>query len=65
MKVKLETPPKKEYQFDHGMKVSKILKDLQLNPESVIVIRNKELLSTEDWVNQGEEISIRSVISGG
>ena len=65
MKVIIETPPKNEYHFPKGMKVSKILKQLQLNPESVIVIRQSELLSVEDWVNEDEEISIRSVISGG
>lgn len=65
MKVKLETSPKNEYRFEKKMKVSKILKELQLNPESVMVIRGNELLSTEDMVDRDDEISIRSVISGG
>jgi len=63
--VKMETPPRKEYQFSKGMKVSKLLKELQLNPESVIVICKNELLSSEDWINQDDEVSIRSVVSGG
>jgi len=65
LKVKLETSPKNEYRFEKKMKVSKILKELQLNPESVMVIRGNELLSTEDMVDRDDEISIRSVISGG
>ncbi len=65
MLVKVEIPPYKEHQFERGMKVNKILKELQLNPESVIVIKNSELLSPDDWVEKDDEISIRSVISGG
>ncbi len=65
MKVKIETSPRQEYHFERGMKAEQLLKKLQLNPESVIVIRNQELLSPEDWIDQEDKVSIRSVISGG
>ncbi len=65
IKVKVEISPYQEHHFEKGMKVDKLLKELQLNPENVIVIKGKQLLAPDDWVEAGEEVSIRSVISGG
>ncbi len=65
MKVKLEMPEQKELEFDRRMKVHKMLEELHINPESVIVIRGGELLTADDWAEVGDEIRIRGVISGG
>ena len=48
-------------------KVKEILKELNLNPISYIVIdRNKNLLLTpEDFVDDSSFLEIRNVISGG
>lgn len=65
MKVTLEMSSKEEYEFHRRMKINKILEDLHLNPESVIVIRGNELLTPDDWAEEEDEIRIRGVISGG
>lgn len=65
MKVIVQISDEKEYQFDKRMKVGNIIQELQLNPESVLVIKGNELLTSEDWIEKDEEIKIRGVISGG
>lgn len=65
VKVILELAPGREHHFDKRMKVGDILKELQLNSESVIVIRNNQLLTKDEWVGKDDEIRIRGVISGG
>lgn len=46
-------------------KVKNLVKKLDINPETVLVTRNKELLTEEDVVRNTDEIKILSVISGG
>ncbi len=45
--------------------VSQLLPVLNVNPETVLVVRNSELLSPEDVISDSDEIKILSVISGG
>lgn len=65
MKIILQISDEKEHYFHKKMKVSTILRELQLNPESVLVIKGNELLTSEDWIEKEDEIKIRGVISGG
>lgn len=65
MKVVVEVPPRREHSLPKKIKVKALLEELRLNPESVIVIRGKELLTPDDWVGEEDEIRIRGVISGG
>jgi sulfur carrier protein len=46
-------------------KVKRLLKELKINPETVIIIRNNALITTEDTLKNNDEIKILSVISGG
>lgn len=45
--------------------VGHLLKELDIMPGTVLVIRDETLLTEDEIVTGGEEIEIRSVISGG
>ncbi|UMZ73997.1 MoaD/ThiS family protein [Natranaerofaba carboxydovora] len=46
-------------------RVKDILKELDVNPESVLVIKDGETLTPDTIVKDDEEIEILSVVSGG
>jgi len=45
--------------------VTKLLGQLEINPESVLVIRNDELVTRDAKLADDDRIEIRPVISGG
>ncbi len=45
--------------------VKGLLKQLGINPETVIVVRGNELLTVEDMLSDKDEITLLSVVSGG
>ena len=45
--------------------VADLLKKLDINPVTVIVARNNELILEDEKLNDNDEIKILSVISGG
>ena len=45
--------------------VSDLLKELKINPVTVIVSRNNELILEDEELNNDDELKILSVISGG
>ena len=42
-----------------------LLRELDIVPESVLVIRDKTLLTRDERVDERDEIEIRPVLSGG
>ncbi len=48
-----------------GKSVKELLAQLSINPETVLVLRNNEVLTEEETLNEGEELFLLSVISGG
>ena len=46
-------------------KVSVLLKKIKINPETVIVVRDSELLTEYDTVSDRDSLQLLSVISGG
>ena len=46
-------------------KVSKLLKQLNLNPAAVLVAKNNSLVTEDDFLSDKDEVKILSVISGG
>lgn len=58
-------PSRKEVELPGSHRVGDVLRQLQLLPGTVLVIRNDEMLTTEDVVEADDTIEIRSVISGG
>ena len=45
--------------------VEDLLKELSINPVTVIVSRNNELILEDEILNDNDEIRVLSVISGG
>ena len=55
----------KELKLGSKSIVSDLLKELKINPVTVIVARNNELILEDEKLNNNDEIKILSVISGG
>lgn len=55
----------KTIELDNNSIVSDLLKKLNINPVTVIVSRNDELILEDEKLNDNDEIKILSVISGG
>jgi sulfur carrier protein len=51
--------------YPYRRKVSSLLRDLNLDPETVLVIQNNALLTADEWLDPLMEVEIRPVISGG
>ena len=52
-------------EFRGRRKVNDVLKELDVNPESVIVVKGKQLLTRDALVAEDETIEVVSAISGG
>ena len=57
--------PRREVDVSGPRQVKVILRDLEIHPDTVLVIRGEDLLTQEEIVNDTDEIEIRPVISGG
>ena len=55
----------KTIELDNSSIVADLLKKLNINPVTVIVSRNNELILEDEKLNNNDEIKILSVISGG
>ena len=64
MKVKLRNPTR-EVEVQGPTSVRSLLQRLEINPETVLVIRDRDLLTREERLADADEVEIRPVISGG
>jgi len=56
----------KELEFpEKRMKVKELLKKLGLSPLSSLVVKNGEVVSEEETVEEGDEVRVINAISGG
>jgi sulfur carrier protein ThiS len=55
----------KEYQVRAGMTVRRSLLNIGIPPESVLPIRDGELITDDEILREGEHIRLVAVISGG
>ena len=55
----------KSVELDNNASVTDLLKKLDINPVTVIVARNNELILEDERLNNNDEIKMLSVISGG
>ncbi|HHF98447.1 MAG TPA: MoaD/ThiS family protein [Candidatus Aerophobetes bacterium] len=62
MKVKVGN---KVYQFDSKMRGIDLLKKLNLQPQSNIIIKNGEVITEDEYIEQNDEVEIINAISGG
>jgi sulfur carrier protein ThiS len=64
MKVRLRNPDR-DVEVRGGRRVRDVLSDLRIDPDSVLVIRERELLTRDERVGEDDRLEIRPVISGG
>jgi uncharacterized protein (TIGR00269 family) len=64
MKVRLRNPDR-EVEVAGGRRVREVLGELGIDPDTVLVIRDRELVTREERLSDEDEIEIRPVISGG
>ena len=48
-----------------GNKVNELLKQIDVNPETVLVVRNNEVITEEETLKDKDTLDLLSVISGG
>jgi len=54
-----------EYEIKHGMTIRKALQKLNIDPDSVLITRNGELITDDEIILLNDEIKLVPVISGG
>lgn len=64
MKVILRNP-RRELDIEGNATVKEVLRRLEIIPETVLVIREGQLLLKTDQVGEADTIELRPVISGG
>lgn len=64
MKVLLNHPVR-EVDVKGPRRVKDLLKELNLLPETVLVVRGDELVTEDDMLRDDDRIEIRPVMSGG
>lgn len=64
MKVKLRNPDR-QVELAGGRVIREVLDELGVNPDTVLVIKDGELVTRHDHVGEGDELEVRPVISGG
>jgi len=55
----------KEHEVKQGMTVRKALQKLDIDPDSVLITRNGELITDDEIIQDDEVIKLVPVISGG
>ena len=64
MQVRLRNPDR-DVEVAGPRKVRDVLADLGVDPDTVLVIRDRTLVTREERLEDGDSIEIRPVISGG
>ena len=64
MRVRLRNPDRK-VELSGPLSVREVLSELAIDPDTVLVIRDRTLLTREERVAPDDELEIRPVISGG
>ncbi|MEK7700740.1 MAG: MoaD/ThiS family protein [candidate division NC10 bacterium] len=64
MKVILRNP-RREVEVTGGRRVKDVLRELDVIPETVLVIRGDDLITADQVVRDDETIELRPVMSGG
>lgn len=64
MKVKLRNPDR-EVELPGGRPIRDVLAELDVDADTVLVIRGGELVTRHEHVGEDDDLEIRPVISGG
>jgi len=61
----IRNPVRKELELEGKRRVSALFRELGLNPESYLVIRDGTLLTRDDLIGEDDTVELLSAISGG
>jgi len=61
----IRNPVRKELELEGKRRVSALFRELGLNPESYLVIRDGTLLTRDDLIGKDDTVELLSAISGG
>jgi sulfur carrier protein len=64
MKVLLRNP-RREVEVPGPRRAKEVLKALDIMPETVLIIRNDELVTGDVMLEEGDTVELRPVMSGG
>ncbi|HWP29725.1 MAG TPA: MoaD/ThiS family protein [Chloroflexota bacterium] len=65
MKVILRHPSRREVEVPGRRRVGDLLRELGLQPEAYLVIRDNRLLTRDAQLEESDTVEVRPVISGG
>jgi sulfur carrier protein len=54
-----------EHETKHGMTIRKALQKLFIDPDSVLITRNGELITDDEIIQENDVVKLVPVISGG
>jgi len=57
--------PRRELNMEGPIRVHALLERLEINRESVLVIRGDTLVTGDEQLHEDDEVEIRPVVSGG
>ena len=64
MRIRLRNPDR-EVELEGPRTVRAVLAELGIDPDTVLVIRGRELVTREERLGADDEVEVRPVISGG
>lgn len=64
MKIFIEKE-NREIEDDFSGSARELLSKLNINPETVLIVKNNELITEDDEISDNDNIKILSVVSGG
>ncbi len=65
MEIIVRQKKEKKIKVEDGLSIGDLLKDLEINKETVLVAKNGEISLEEEILKEGDVVEIISVISGG
>ena len=68
LKIKIKILPKNitnEIEINKGVKIFDILKNLDLKPDNIIILRNNTPVPVDDIIDDYQELTLIYVASGG
>ncbi len=65
MKIIIKKAGKKELSKKFSGSGKKLLEELKINPEEVLILKNNELVDVDAQLTDSDTVEILSVVSGG
>ena len=61
----MRIPKRQEIELAGRRQVAEALRELGVAPETVLVIKGSQLLTRDAWLEEGDRVEVRPVMSGG